>query len=134
MYSTINIDTKKALEAIRESREYQINASALRVQKEQAYMEGVNKGLDIAEGLFMCSNYEKEKEPSYTDGIKDAFFEIGKELDIKTLDILESTSSVDEAGMENHTVSGVWGEMLEGPTGRDRREAGSPWIVYDVCD
>ena len=95
MYSAINIDTKKALEAIRESREYQINASALRVQKEQAYMEGVNKGLDIAEGLFMCSNYEKEKEPSYTDGIKDAFFEIGK--DIKTLDILESTSSVDEA-------------------------------------
>lgn len=97
MYSAINIDTKKALEAIRESREYQINASALRVQKEQAYMEGVNKGLDIAEGLFRCSNYEKEKEPSYTDGIKDAFFEIGKELDIKTLDILESTSSVDEA-------------------------------------
>lgn len=97
MYSAINIDTKKALKAIRESREYQINASALRVQKEQAYMEGVNKGLDIAEGLFTCSNYEKEKEPSYTDGIKDAFFEIGKELDIKTLDILESTSSVDEA-------------------------------------
>ena len=64
MYSAINIDTKKALEAIRESREYQINASALRVQKEQAYMEGVNKGLDIAEGLFRCSNYEKEKEPS----------------------------------------------------------------------
>nr|DAD91261.1 MAG TPA: hypothetical protein [Phage sp. ctXnn1] len=97
MYSAINIDTKKALEAIRESREYQINASALRVQKEQAYMEGVNKGLDIAEGLFRCSNYEKEKESSYTDGIKDAFFEIGKELDIKALDILESTSSVDEA-------------------------------------
>lgn len=39
-----------------------------------------------------------------------------------------------EAGMENHTVSRVWGEMLEDPTGRDRREAGSPWIVYDVCD
>ena len=39
-----------------------------------------------------------------------------------------------EAGMENHTVSGVWGEMLEDPTGRDRREAGSPWIVYAVCD
>ena len=34
--------------------------------------------------------------------------------------------------MENHTVSGVWGEMLEDPTGRDRRGAGSPWIVHDV--
>ena len=59
MYSAINIDTKKALEAIRESREYQINASALRVQKEQAYMEGVNKGLDIAEGPKLHGWYQR---------------------------------------------------------------------------
>lgn len=34
--------------------------------------------------------------------------------------------------MEDRTVSGVWGKMLADTAGRDRRGAGSPWIVHDV--
>ena len=98
MYKAENIDTDKALKAIDESRVMQERASQLRSEKERSYMEGVNKGLDIAENLFKCTNYEKtEHEATYTDGVCDVFYELGKELDIPTQDIRDNISSVDEA-------------------------------------
>ena len=96
MYKAINIDTDKALKAIEEARKYQLNASMLRAEKERSYMEGLDKGLNIAEGLFRCSNYEKQEEPAYTDGIIDTIYELGKELDVTTKDIVNNVSSVDE--------------------------------------
>ena len=98
MYKAENIDTDKALKAIDKSRVMQERASHLRSEKERSYMEGVNKGLDIAENLFKCTNYEKtEQEATYTDGVCDVFYELGKELDIPTQDIRDNISSVDEA-------------------------------------
>ena len=68
MYKATNIDTDKALKAINDSRAIQERASQLRSEKERSYMEGLNKGLDIAESLFKCSNYEKSaQEATYTD-------------------------------------------------------------------
>lgn len=98
MYKATNIDTDKAPEALNESREYQAKASQIRMEKERSYMEGVHKGLDIAEGLFKCANYEKtEQEATYTDGVCEVLYELGKELDIPTQDIRDNIASVDEA-------------------------------------
>lgn len=99
-YKAKNVDTDKALEAIEESRKYQEQASMLRIEKERSFKEGVNKGLDIAEELFQCSNYEKEEEPEYIDGVLEVIYELGKELDIPTQDIRDNFSSVDEACAE----------------------------------
>lgn len=97
MYKAKNIDTDKVLKEIEESRSYQEKATQMRIEKERSFLEGVNKGLDIAEGLFQCSNYEKEEEPSYVDGVLEVFYELGKELDIPTQDIRDNFSSLDEA-------------------------------------
>lgn len=59
MYKAQNVDTDKALEAIRNAYRFQTDQSEARVKEERAYMRGVEKGLDIAESIFTCSNYEK---------------------------------------------------------------------------
>lgn len=98
MYKAENIDTDKALKAINKSREIQERASQLRSEKERSYMDGLNKGLDIAESLFECSNYEKStQESTFEDGVCETLYELGKELDIPTQDIRDNISSVDEA-------------------------------------
>lgn len=98
MYKATNIDTDKALKAINDARAYETKASQLRMEKERSFMEGLDKGLDFAEGLFECSNYEKTaQEATYTDGVCEVLYELGKELDIPTQDIRDNISSVDEA-------------------------------------
>ncbi len=98
MYKAENIDTDKALQAIDQARICQKRESNVRVVKERAYIEGINKGLDIAESLFECSNYEKTaQEATYTDGVCETLYELGKELDVPTQDIRDNISSVDEA-------------------------------------
>lgn len=67
MYKATNIDTDKALEAIEAFR----RSKSLEHQKElygiQKYYEGLEKGLELAERLFECSNYEKkEAETAHT--------------------------------------------------------------------
>ena len=98
MYKATNIDTDQALKAINDSRAIQERASQLRSEKERSYMEGLNKGLDIAESLFECSNYEKSaQEANYIDGVCEVLYELGKELDIPTQDIRDNIASVDGA-------------------------------------
>lgn len=100
MYKAKDIDTDKALKAIEESRSYQEKATQMRIEKEKSFLEGVNKGLDIAEGLFQCSNYEqdyeKEEDHRYVDGILEVIDKLGKKLEIPTYDIKNNFSSVDE--------------------------------------
>ena len=59
-YKAKNIDTDKALEAIQEARKIQQTRTNLEIAEKRAYLEGVNRGLDIAESIFECSNYEKD--------------------------------------------------------------------------
>lgn len=99
-YKAKRVDTDKALQAIEESRKYQDRAIHFRIEKERSFLEGVNKGLDIAQGIFECSNYEKDEEPSYTDGILDFMYELGEELGVLNQDIRENFSSVDESCAE----------------------------------
>ena len=62
MYKAKNVDTDKALEALDEARKIQERITNLEIAKLQAKLEGIYKGLSIAESIFTCSNYEK-KEP-----------------------------------------------------------------------
>ena len=77
-------------------KKYQGEAERLALAKTQKYYEGVRKGLDIAEEIFTCANYEKNEEPSFDDGVLSAIYEIGKELDVPTQDLRDNFSSVDE--------------------------------------
>ena len=61
MYKAKNIDTDKALQAIeayRRRKEYDYDRDSYGRQK---YYDGFQAGLDFAESLFKCANYEKEK-------------------------------------------------------------------------
>lgn len=70
MYKAKNINTDKALSAIEDFR----RNNGLQQRRElygiQKYYEGFEKGLEFAESLFECSNYEKEEsqvaEPVHT--------------------------------------------------------------------
>lgn len=95
-YKAKNVDTDKALEHIEWSRKYQDEAERLETAKVQKYHEGIRKGLDIAEEIFECSNFEKKEEPTYVDGVLDFVYELGKELDIPTQDLRDNFSSVDD--------------------------------------
>lgn len=95
-YKAKNVDTDKALERIKWSRKYQDEAERLELAKTQKYYEGVRKGLDIAEEIFTCANYEKKEEPTFEDGVLSAIYELGKELDVSTQDLRDNFSSVDE--------------------------------------
>lgn len=95
-YKAKNVDTDKALEHIEWSRKYQDELERLETVKVQKYYEGVRKGLDVAERIFECPNYEKNEEPTYADGVLDVIYELGKGLDIPTQDLRENFSSVDE--------------------------------------
>ena len=74
-YKAKNVDTDKALEHIEWSRKYQDEAERLALAKTQKYYEGVRKGLDIAEEIFTCANYEKDEEPTYADDVLDVIYE-----------------------------------------------------------
>lgn len=59
-YKAKNVDTDKALEAISEARKIQRAKIDKEIAEKWAYLEGVERGLDIAQGIFECSNYEKK--------------------------------------------------------------------------
>lgn len=61
MYLAKNVDTEKALDAINEARKIQRIKSDKEIAEKRAYLEGIEKGLDIAESIFKCSNYEKKE-------------------------------------------------------------------------
>ena len=61
MYKAKNIDTDKALQAIeayRRRKEYDYDRDLYGLKK---YYDGIQAGLNFAESLFKCANYEKEK-------------------------------------------------------------------------
>lgn len=61
MYKAKNIDTDKALQAIETYRiqnDHNYDRDFYALKK---YYDGLKAGLDFAESLFKCANYEKEK-------------------------------------------------------------------------
>lgn len=60
-YRAQNVDTDKGLKAIADARRTQEIRIEKEIAEKRAYLEGLNKGLDIAESIFECSNYEKDE-------------------------------------------------------------------------
>lgn len=94
-YKAKQVDTDKALAYINSCRTYQDQRESIEYEKVKKFHEGVRKGLDIAEEIFSCSNYEST-EGTYRDGVLVAIYEIAKELDVQSEDIRKSNKSVDE--------------------------------------
>ncbi len=63
MYKAKNVDTDKALEALKKYR-HSIRAEEVSEKRAQErYYEGIQRGVNFAEDLFTCSNYEKQAVP-----------------------------------------------------------------------
>ena len=61
-YKAENVDTDKALKAIDEARKIQRINTEKEIAEKRAFLEGIEKGLDIAQSIFECRNYEKEQK------------------------------------------------------------------------
>lgn len=94
-YKAKQVDTDKALAYINSCRTFQDQRESIEYEKVKKFHEGVRKGLDIAEEIFSCSNYEST-EGTYRDGVLSVIYELAKELDIPAQDIRDSGKSVDE--------------------------------------
>lgn len=94
-YKAKQVDTDKALEYIRDSRRYQEQAEVLELEKIKQFYAGIRKGLDIAEEIFTCANFESKKG-TYSEGVQDTIYSLAKELDIPSEDIRESGKFVDD--------------------------------------
>lgn len=102
-YIAKNIDSEKALKAIEEARRFQSQIEREERIKAQAYHEGLSKGLDIADSMFRCSNYEKppmkevDESAIYEKAASSIIYEICKELDVSSQDIRNNSKlSYDE--------------------------------------
>lgn len=61
-YKAENVDTDKALKAIDEARKIQRINTEKEIAEKRAFLAGIEKGLDIAQSIFECSNYEKKQK------------------------------------------------------------------------
>lgn len=96
-YKAEDVDTDKALNYIESCRKIDSEKECNEMISVQKFHEGVRHGLDIAEGIFECKNYEKQGVPaSYDDCVGDAISKIAKELDIVHTDIRISGKSGEE--------------------------------------
>lgn len=60
MYTAQNIDTKKFIEALKDSREFQRNQFNLKCEAARAFFSGYAACVEDVMSMFQCSNYEKE--------------------------------------------------------------------------
>ena len=63
MYKAKNVDTDKALAAIEKNRHYFEQLKSSELNAIDKYYAGIQRGLDMAEELFTCSNHEKQAIP-----------------------------------------------------------------------
>lgn len=61
-YKAKNVDTDKVLKAIEDDRIHFERQKAFEINGINKYYEGIQKGLDIAQGYFECSNFEEDSE------------------------------------------------------------------------
>lgn len=61
MYTAQNIDTKKIIEALKDSPEFQRNQFNRKCEAARAFFLGYAACVEDFMSMFHCSNYEKEK-------------------------------------------------------------------------
>lgn len=70
---------------------------AIAVARAEAHKAGYEEGIGVALEGLRCSNYEKKlDDESYSQGINDFLYELGKELCIGSADLRERNISLDE--------------------------------------
>lgn len=61
IYKAENIDTEKALQHLKDLIFNSFQNESFEKSRTEKYYEGYRKGLEEAESMFHCSNYEKSK-------------------------------------------------------------------------
>lgn len=67
MYIAQNVDTEKALKALESARRIQSTEINTQIREKQAYLQGLEKGLEIAESIFYCHDFEKSQENNHNE-------------------------------------------------------------------
>lgn len=62
MYKVKNMDIDKALEALNEALKIQREIVEIEIREKRAYLQGIEKGIGMAESIFHCSNYERTEK------------------------------------------------------------------------
>ena len=62
MYKAKNVDTDKALNTLNVALKRQREIVEVEIREKRAYLQGIEKGIGIAENIFQCSNYEKTEK------------------------------------------------------------------------
>ena len=58
MYTAKNVDVTRFIEALRDSRDYQLNQYNLKCAEAKAFFNGYDACVEDVMGMFHCSNYE----------------------------------------------------------------------------
>ena len=66
-YRAKHVDTDKAIEHIEQLIRDSYRDQSFKKAKVDEYYEGLRKGLDIAESIFECSNFEVEESEDETN-------------------------------------------------------------------
>ena len=61
MYIAQNVDSEKALKALESALRIQSEEINTQIREKQAFLQGLEKGIGIAESIFYCKNYEKSE-------------------------------------------------------------------------
>lgn len=96
-YKPENVDTDKALSYLETCRKADAQKERVEMASVQKLHEGIRCGLDMAEEIFSCANYEKKGVPaSYDECVGGAIRKMAQKLDLACSDIVESGKSGDE--------------------------------------
>ena len=117
-----NVDTDRALDYIEQCRKADSEKERIEMASIQKFHEGVRHGLDVADNIFKCHNFEKKGVPaSYDDCVGDAInltlcIQIcGEEMcDIfakRILSVFERKGSTDDMRDSIQEVSNVQGKI-----------------------
>ena len=66
MYIAQNVDSEKALKALDSARRIQSAEINTQIREKQAFLQGLEKGIEIAESIFYCHDFEKTEEVNDT--------------------------------------------------------------------
>ena len=97
MYTPKNLDIPAYSEYLKSCITRQREQFNLEIARAEAYKAGFEAGVQEAIQGLQCSNFERELDPaSYSRGINDLLYELGKELGCGSGDLRDINLSLDE--------------------------------------
>ena len=97
MYTPKNLDIPAYSEYLKSCITHQREQFNLEIARVESHKAGFEAGVQEAIQGLQCSNFERDLDPtSYTRGINDLLYELGKELGCGSGDLRDSNLSLDE--------------------------------------